>query len=268
MGTTPISITVGADDYVKVQSQVTGTVTAYELCGTTTIAPFATSAGTSFIVPTATPGFFTYRTRNAAGTEIATLEITVIKVDLSDLSLADEYGYSRPVTVTVKPPGADVTFCSSNANLLTVGVPTYSNDKTTFQITLKAAGAASIVATIPGPLGTTAIARRRIDGFTLATSAVSYIPVVNTFSDGSHLGEAHLTLSPLLSGLQIKMTAFSGGLTFEDSTTAFQFPSSSFTPSGANGTHIYRLIRLAGFTGHWCHNYTAYQDVIQVSRTH
>lgn len=145
---------------------------------------------------------------------------------------------------------------------------TVSNTQVTFLVKKKAAGTAYLIATIPGIGGPATIARRTVEGFTLETQATSYMPVIQTFADGSELGQTNLVMAPLISYLSVTMTCYSSGLTFEDSTTITSFLSSTFSPSGNNGLKPYRLIRAPTGHYHWCHTWTAYQSGIQVSRTH
>jgi len=262
--TAPIVVAVG--DIVRVTAPASGTVTAYEACGAATTPPFSTTQGLPFTLPTTGPGFFRYVLRDSAGAEVADLEATVVRINLSTLSVADQYGYTRQLVAKVEPAGAPVTFASSNLSRLSVGIATVNGTNATLQIKSITDGDAAILGCIKGPSGLAIIGRTTVRGFSLETNAQKYILITEIFPDETAKAEGKLSLKPHISGLSMKMTTFVSGVTFEDSTTTKHFTTNDFTLGSDGSTYLYYLLQ--SLTGHakLCHTITAYQNGFQVSR--
>ena len=110
------------------------------------------------------------------------------------------------------------------------------------------------------------LAQQTIAPFTLVTSAKTTIPIVEEFADGSWKGEAKLTMTPLITGIDVKMRTFVSGVTFDDSTTTRTVPTTSFSPAGSPGTYLYWLLRAPDGHASFCHSFMAFQNSVQVSR--
>lgn len=260
----PIVVAVG--DVVRLQPVRSGTVFAYESCGTGSVRPVAATQGVPFVIPTGAPGQFRYQLQDTSGRTIAAVAITVVRTDLSGLTVADQYGYTRDLVVTVEPPGAPVSFSSSTSADLQVSVKSVSGSQVKLAVTALASGTAHILASIISPSGAAIIGRTKVYGFTLETDAQNYILITEIFPDQTAKAQGTLTMQPLIPGLPITMTTFVSGVTFDDSTTIKHITSDDFTRAPGGGTYIYYLLQTLMGHSRLCHTFTAYEDGFQISR--
>jgi hypothetical protein len=120
-------------------------------------------------------------------------------------------------------------------------------------------------ARLGGPNGPV-IAAAAVDEFELSASAKQGMKYIETFSDGTILTEATLTMHPLVPGLDVRMNAFVSGCTFDDSTTSRRITSAAFVaqPDG-RGIYTYRMLLAPTGWYHLCHKTQVFQNSTLIS---
>lgn len=254
--------TLGQGQPFSVSPIGSGSIVTYNSCGVSPTSSHHVDAGGLYPFLTDVPGTYVLKLLDSNGIETGSTQIVVVGTDLSGQPIADAFGYTRTVTVTVSPDSAPVSFVSSDPTLLSIGSPTFVGHQATFNVTSLQPGYAEIRAQVRSGAGAVVIARRRVDGFRLRSTAAQYIAVIAVNSDGSKLALAELIMKPLIPDINIPMTTFSAGLTFDDSTTSRLVSTNDFFP---DGTYPYRLLRAANGYIHYCHTYRAMQNGVWIS---
>lgn len=197
------------------------------------------------------------------GAVIGSLPVTVVDVDFRG-PIACEIDFQRTKDVTaVAAESGDLWFAANDVGLLDVGQGTVTG--TTQRVALRphAFGDLAVYARILGGDGPL-VAWCPLDEFTQRTSAESTITIVGTLPDGSLLTQARLTMTPLVPGLDVRLSMYTGGTTFPDGTTQMWVPTSLYTPSGATGVYDYQIIRSPRSGSALCHSTQTYQDGVLV----
>lgn len=101
------------------------------------------------------------------------------------------------------------------------------------------------------------LAHAAASGFRLYGAYETYNYIIETYSDGSRLGETLLVESPVVSGATIQVQIIVGGVTFDDGTTYKELTAGEFD---ALGQYKLRFIMPAGAQTANCHTIEAVQD--------
>jgi hypothetical protein len=96
----------------------------------------------------------------------------------------------------------------------------------------------------------------KVTGLELASSAETYLQVVDTYPDGTRLVETVVVVDPLPPGVIIQLDIFVGGVTFEDGTTTLRLTAADFDRLGQCKV---RFLWPAGTQTSVCHTVTVYQ---------
>jgi hypothetical protein len=200
------------------------------------------------------------------GKSAGSLRVTAISVDLKG-PIACEIGYQRIKDVAATPTGilgtTSVMFTSSDPDdLIVTSHLTPTGERLALLPAFRSRG--SLQARLhdsQGPL----LSSQPIDEFTITSNATQGVQFIKTMPDGSTMAKAMLTMTPLISDLDVVLRGLIAGITFEDSTTIKHVNSNAFTRSALWGTYPYYLIRGPGKTGHYCHTIIVYQQGVQVS---
>jgi len=232
-----------------------------------TFNPAHTGKGNSqFEVPFATPGTYAIRAR-CDGVEIGKLTVNVVGIDFLGTT-ADQVGYQRVKDIKILPTvqaGANLVYTANDSELLLVDWK--KETATGAQLTLLPLAKGNRVYQVRigdefGPI----VAQQLISTFTISSSARKTVSVIEQFPDGTIKVQATLTMSPLISALDVNMRTFVSGVTFDDSTTKKIISTNSFTPNDPDGFYNFKLLRLPLGHANLCHAFTVYQNGVQVSR--
>ena len=96
----------------------------------------------------------------------------------------------------------------------------------------------------------------KVTGMELASSAETYLQVVDTYPDGTRLVETVVVVDQLPPGVVIQLDIFVGGVTFEDGTTTLLLTAADFDKLGQCKV---RFLWPAGTRTSVCHTVTIYQ---------
>ncbi len=218
-----------------------------------------------FPVRFTTAGTYTIQAR----TDKALTGKIVVQVVSADLKgpIACEINYSRIKDIAVSHPGV-ITVTSNAGDLMKAGVATPVTGGLRLNLMPLVSGTPVVQVRINGP-GGPIVTRQEVDEFTMRTSAERVIAVDEQFPDGSVLGTAYLIQTPWVRQLDVKMHAFVSGVLFANGTNRLEVSTSSFTRRDAMlyepATHLYQIIRSANATNGFCHNFTVYQQGVQIS---
>lgn len=219
-----------------------------------------------FEVPFATPGTYAVRAR-CDGVEIGKLTVNVVGIDFLGTT-ADHVGYQRVKDIKILPTvqaGANLVYTANDSELLLVDWK--KQTATGAQLTLLPLAKGERIYQVRigdefGPI----VAQQLISTFTITSSARKTVSVIEQFPDGTIKVQATLTMSPLISGLDVNMRTFVSGVTFDDSTTKKVISTNSFVKDGIDGFYNFKLLRLPLGHANLCHAFTVYQNGVQVSR--
>lgn len=98
-----------------------------------------------------------------------------------------------------------------------------------------------------------------ISGFEIKTAIETYVRVIQTHEDGSQLVGVGLIASPIPENIQVKLTVFVGGVTFEDGGISKTLTEEDFDELGRFEV---RFNRAANAKSAVCHVTEAYQDYV------
>lgn len=238
--------------------------TAYS--GTTFKPVLSGTPASRFQVTYPNPGTYQVRGR-CDGAEFGRITVIVAGIDFQGTT-ANEVGYQRLKDIKVLPSrtlAGALGYTASNPDIFLVGFK--AETALGAQLTLMPLSMGNHVYHVRlhddfGPI----LAQQSIAPFTLSTSAKTTIPIVEEYADGSWKGEAKLTMSPLIEGIDVKMRTFVSGVTFDDSTTSRTVSTTTFAKTGSVGGYLYWMLRAPDGHASFCHAYTAYQNSVQVSR--
>lgn len=215
--------------------------------------------GQVFVVPFARPGIYPV-VAQIDGVEVGRLTVRVPQIDLV-APIACHINYQRIKDITATENGVSVAYVPNDTSLLQVGVQSSSDAGRRLTLRPLQSGDLAVQARLGdnGPV----IAQCAVDEFTLRTTAETRIALVGTLSGGKQLLEAQLIMSPLVPHLDVKLSTYTGGITFEDSTLEAMINSSAFERQGQNGIFTYRIIRSPGAAA--CHSIQTFQSSVQIS---
>lgn len=215
--------------------------------------------GQVFVVPFSQPGVYLIAAQ-IDGVEVGRLTVRVPQVDLMG-PIACHINYQRIKDIIAVDNGANVTYVAPDASQLQVGVRSSTDAGCRLEMRPLQSGDLAVQARLGncGPI----ITQCAVDEFTLRTTAEKYIAVMETLSDGKMILQAQLIMSPLVPHLDIRLAAYTAGITFEDSSTTMWVNSNEFVEHDDWGGFIYRLIQSPGAAA--CHNFDVYQNGIQIS---
>ena len=228
------------------------------------------SGPTTSVWQVAFPTVGTYDVRaRIAGVDSGRLKVIAVGVDLT-APIADQIGFLRQKDLAITPSVAvaqELVFTANDPDLFQVN---YLKDVATgVQLGLQpfAFGNRVLQARLgsnDGPI----IAQRPLDVFTLESSAMQWIAVVNTYPDGTALCQAYMTMRPLVPNLVLNLRTFVSGVTFDDSLTQRTVPTSAFVPNTETsaGVYTYRLLRAPAGHANLCHAFVVTQNGVRVSR--
>lgn len=215
--------------------------------------------GEEIVVPFVQPGVHTVAAQ-IDGVETGRLIVRVPQVDLAG-PIACHINYRRIKDVGVVDNGASVVLASNDASLMNVGLQSANSTGRKLYMRPLQSGNLALQARLgcTGPV----IASCAVDEFSLRTTAEKRISLVDALPNGNQILEAQLILSPLVPALDIKLSMYTAGITFEDSSLEMWLGSGQFQTQDGDGFCPYRIIRMPGAAT--CHNLGAFQAGVQIS---
>lgn len=193
---------------------------------------------------------------------IGTLPVSVVDVDFRG-PIACEIAFQRVKDVSVTAAPGELWFAANDAGLLDVSQGAVTGNSQRLALRPHVFGDLAVQARIQGS-GGPLVAWCPVEEFTQRTSAESTISIVGTLPDGSLLTQARLTMTPLVPGLDVRLSMYTGGTTFPDGTTQMWVPTSLYTPDGFTGFYDYQIIRSPRSGSALCHSTQTYQDSVLV----
>lgn len=192
---------------------------------------------------------------------VGNLPVSVVDVDFHG-PIACEIAFQRVKDVVATAAPGDLWFAANDAGLLDVGQGAVTGENQRLALRPHAFGDIAVQARIQssGAL----VAWCPVDEFTQRTSAESTITIVGTLPDGSLLTQARLTMNPLVPGLDVRLSMYTGGTTFPDGTTQMWVPTSLYSPEGFTGFYDYQIIRSPRSGSALCHSTQTFQDGVLV----
>jgi hypothetical protein len=211
-----------------------------------------------FVVPFAQPGVYTV-VAQIDGVEVGRLTVRVPQIDLV-APIACHINYQRIKDINAVDHGASVAFVSNDTSLLQVGVQSSLNAGHRLVLRPLQSGDLALQARLGenGPV----ISQCPVDDFTLRTTAEKFISMIDILPDGKQVLEAKLIMSPLIRDVDVRLSVYTSGITFEDSSLEYWISSEEFTEIGTDGFSLYRIIRTPSAAA--CHSMDAFQANIQV----
>lgn len=247
---------------------VTGTGTSSQIDtnynGTTFVPTLSGTPASRFPVSFTTPGTFVIRGRRD-GIEIGRLTVYVVSVNFQG-PIADNIGFKRIKDIAINPVAAapDVTFTSKDPQAMLVSFAQSIPTGAKINLQPVTPWAQTLQARIGGPTGPI-ISQQSVDVFSIHTTAEKYVTLVQGYPDGSLLTQAKLTMTPLITNLDISMHVFISGVTFANSTLDLNTNTNAFTSVGSAGEFTYQLIQAPGGYYHLCHTIKVKQAGVAIS---
>ena len=265
-GNDPTIIRVG--DSLLLTSMAVGSVLEIDAAYNSAIGfkpGFTGKTNQNFPIRFATAGSWVVQSR-IDGILSGKITVHVVGADLRG-PIACEINYQRIKDVAVTHP-AFVTYTSNDPELMSVGIQGAIAGGQRILLRPLASGDIVLAARINGAQGPI-ITKNPIDEFTMRTTARRVIAIDETFPDGSMLGTADLIQAPAVPALDVTLKAFVSGVLFDNGTNQLLVNTSEFSPLAVSSNHessyAYHIIRNAGVTTGFCHNFVVYQNGVQIS---
>jgi hypothetical protein len=200
------------------------------------------------------------------GVVMSTFDVRAPMVDLR-APIADEIDFQREKKIEVRyADDGDIVYVPNEDRLLEVWAGQADGAERRLMLRARGPGRPVLSARIGmsnGPM----IAQCPVDAFEQRTNAESTIRIIDTLPDGSLVTEAILTMRPLVPHLQVRLSMYTGGGTFEDGTTSMVVSSDDYTrKSDGSGTLLYRIIRSPRAGSGLCHTTQTFQDAVLVGK--
>jgi len=194
------------------------------------------------------------------GMEIGRLTVRVPSVNLN-APIACHLNYQRIKDISVNDNGASVVLVANDPKLISVGTMSFAEAERRVSIRPLQSGVLAIQARLGqnGPV----IAQCPVDEFSLRTTAEKSITLVGGTSDGKQILSAHLIMSPLVKNIDVKLSVYTSGITFADSSLEQWINTNEFLEAQGDGAIEYRIIRSQNAAT--CHNIDSYQASVQIS---
>ena len=219
----------------------------------------AGAPGQVFVVPFVESGVYTVLAE-LDGHEVSRLAVFVPHIDLLG-PIACHINYQRTKDINVTANGASVSIVANDSSLMDVQWKSATATSQRLGLRPLQSGDLSLQARLGegGPV----IAACAVDEFTLRTTAEKRVALVEVKPNGNRVVEAQLVISPLVRDIDVRLTAYTAGITFEDGTLETFISSNQFEPDGQSGVCRYRIILMDGSAV--CHNLDSFQGGVRVS---
>jgi len=195
------------------------------------------------------------------GRPAGSITIRVPSVDLRG-PIACHINYRRIKDIGLVENGASVELTANDAGLMDVEPGVIQGDGVR-RLALRPLNGGALALRARLGNGGPIVTQCPIDEFTLRTTAEKYIALVGALPNGKQILEAKLIMSPLVPNLDVKLSMYTGGITFEDSSLEKWVNTNEFTMGLDEGDYVYRIIRSPGSAA--CHSIDAFQATVQIS---
>jgi PA14 domain len=260
------SLMVRKGDQALITSSLAGTKLEIDLNynGTTFTPDWTGSPNGLYKATFATAGIFDVRAR-VDGVMSGKLLVNAVGVDFGGTT-ACQLDYRRTKDIAISPPGAvdRLAFGVSDPDKAEVAFSKALTGGAQVTICPFASGSISHWVRIGDEFGPM-VAQQEVDEFDLHTTASKYIVLLKTYPDGSRLAEGTLVMTPLVRDLDVTLSAWIAGVTFEDSTTVKKVTTNAFSPTSTGGTYVYRILTGPSVTLKFCHSFAVTQRGVRIS---
>jgi len=274
--TTAASVTMRATDSLLLDIPANTAVLVSVGCGVGVEIAAASEARQQAWTP-GESGAYVLTSQDAHGGTIAQVAVTAVSASLP-AGRACGLGFRRDLWATASAPATSI-----GQVVIETGSKPWVSTADSFVADLDAGrlaykyvpyqrGLRTVVARL-GNAGPVIDAQEMIE-FGMRSTAEVKIPVVDMYSDGSAMGRATLTMSPLVRGCQVQCHVIKAGVTFGDGSLDMAISTSEFTEINAsemgaegrqNGAWDYYLILSAQATTGACHNIITIQDGVKIN---
>ncbi len=189
------------------------------------------------------------------------ITIRVPSVDLRG-PIACHINYRRIKDIGLVENGASVELTANDAGLMDVEPGMIQSDGVR-RLALRPLNGGALALRARLGNGGPIVTQCPVDEFTIRTTAEKYISLVGTLPNGKQILEAQLIMSPLVKNLDVKLSMYTGGVTFEDSSLVKMISTNEFAGQNGDGNCVYRMIRNPGAAA--CHNIDVFQSSVQIS---
>ncbi len=198
------------------------------------------------------------------GHPAGSLSVVVVGVDLQGpIACEQDFQRIKDVTMSVSDP-SDICFTASDEGQMDVTRGSQLNGVQRLNLRPKAIDTLALQARIldaHGPI----VAWCPVDVFSQRTSAESTIDIIEQLPDGSLLTQAVLTMTPLVRGLDVRLSMYTGGAVFIDGSTRMDVSTGLYSPGpGGVGRYTYQIIRSPRPGSALCHTTQTYQAGVLV----
>ena len=202
------AITLRQGDALLLQFPIAGSYLVTERCGTLG-GPVTVKAGKVVPQPFPRPGEFSIVARDAAGSTLATLQVTVAGALVPRTTVA-QLKNTRSLSIPVDSPAATYVFTANDPALVTISQAALANKAIALAIKPLVSGtAAKVVARIGSATGPI-VAVGGIAAFTVDLAALSHTDV-----DGlTGIGTSQVIMTPHIPGVMLTFTMFAHASTF------------------------------------------------------
>jgi hypothetical protein len=193
------------------------------------------------------------------------LKVNVVTFSFDAIACEVSFQRTKDITLSNAALNSSLLFTSNDSEWLSVIEDSSTSSSVRLKILPLTTGNRTIQARLgaeTGPL----VTQRKVDAFSMSTSASMYLRIIQQYADGTRMGEAQLTMGPKVPDLTVQMRTFVSGVTFDDSTTQRTVSTNAFVASGLNGIYTYRMLRSPSGAPHWCHTFTVLQNGVIISR--
>lgn len=256
------AIDVRPGDSLRLTATGTGAALAIGLApaeGATFSADHSGTPGQVFVVPFAQPGVYPV-VAQIDGVDVGHITVRVPQIDLV-APIACHINYQRIKDITATDNGASVAYVPNDTSLLQVSVQSSTDAGRRLTLRPLQSGDLAVQARLGdnGPV----IAQCAVDEFTLRTTAEKYISLAGVLPDGKQILSAKLIMSPLVRNIDVRLSVYTSGITFDDSSLEQWINTNEFTEANGDGSYEYHIIRTPNAAT--CHNFDAFQSTVQIS---